>query len=136
MNYKKIIMTSIAAVAMLMIGTGNVWAVKKQVSVFLFGMSRSLNDSTVYLTEIQVMPTAFIDSKTKFLLQREKYSDQLTEYLQKQGVDYPTTITEYSTSRNKAEKKFLKHRNKYMRHGGFDVKIITTDSFLYTSPEE
>ena len=88
------------------------------------------------MTEIQLMSTATINTSNKFLLNRDKYSEQLTEYLEKQGVDYPTTITEYSTSRNKAEKKFLKMRNKFMREGSFELKIITTDTFQYTPLEK
>lgn len=136
MTLKKIILTSLAVVATLLSGSTSVSAAEKETPVFLFGLSRSLNDSTVYMTEIQLMSTATINTSNKFLLNRDKYSEQLTEYLEKQGVDYPTTITEYSTSRNKAEKKFLKMRNKFMREGSFELKIITTDTFQYTPLEK
>ncbi len=136
MTFKKIILTSLAIVAILLLGSASVSAAEKETPVFLFGLSRSLNDSTVYMTEIQLMSTATINTSNKFLLNRDKYSEQLTEYLEKQGVDYPTTITEYSTSRNKAEKKFLKMRNKFMREGSFELKIITTDTFQYTPLEK
>lgn len=136
MILKRITLTSLAIAAMLLSGTTNVFAAEKETPIFLFGLSRSLNDSTVYMTEIQLISTAEIDTKTKFLQDREKYSEQLTEYLEKIGVNYPTTVTEYSTSRNKAEKKFLKLRNKFMREGGFELKIVTTDSFQYNPLEK
>ena len=47
----------------------------------MFGVATSFNDSTLYITEIQEISGAYIDSKTKFLVERDNYSYQLRDYL-------------------------------------------------------
>lgn len=47
--------------------------------VYMFGFSASFKDSVVYVTEIQNVQEAWIDTKTKFLLGRDQYSAQAQE---------------------------------------------------------
>ena len=46
--------------------------------VYGFGYSFSITDSTVYFTEILELPEAKLQKKTKFLENRQMYSDQLS----------------------------------------------------------
>ena len=45
--------------------------------VYMFGFAASFNDSTVYFTNVQTVDSAWMDTKTKFLLGRDNYSYQL-----------------------------------------------------------
>ena len=47
------------------------FAATKQTKIYMFGVATSFNDSTLYITEIQEISGAYIDSKTKFLVERD-----------------------------------------------------------------
>ena len=81
--------------------------------VYLFGFSASFQDSIVYITDIQDLQGAWMDTKTKFLLGRDNYSYQLSNYLSAQGQPNRVCLVFFSTSKNKAEKKYLKMKKKY-----------------------
>ena len=49
--------------------------------MYIFGFSASFKDSVVYFTEINKIDSAWIDSKTGFLLGRDNYAYQLKNYL-------------------------------------------------------
>ena len=67
--------------------------------VYMFGFSASFKDSVVYITNVQDVQGAWIDSKTKFLLNRDSYSYQLKEHM--------------ATNKKKIEKQLKKLRKKY-----------------------
>ncbi len=121
--------------AMLTSGAGLCHADKKKNSVYLFGISRSFNDSIVYFTDIQRID-AYIDNKTNFLSNRNEYSNQLREYLETQGQGTPTCVTEFSKNRAKIEKKYLKLKHRFSSKPGYEIKYITTESFKYNAIEE
>ena len=56
-------------------------AINRPTSIFMFGFCTSFNDSTVYLTDIQQVDSAWIDTKTDFLYSRDNYSFQLRDYM-------------------------------------------------------
>ena len=47
--------------------------------LYVFGIAASFNDSVVYITDIQQVDSAWMATKTKFLLGRNNYSNQLKE---------------------------------------------------------
>jgi len=81
--------------------------------VYIFGFSASFQDSTIYMTEIQDLQGAWMNKKTKFLLGRDNYSYQLSNYFTENGQPNRVCMVFFSTSKSKAEKKFLKMRKKY-----------------------
>lgn len=86
---------------------------KKQ-DVFLFGVAASFNDSTVYITDIQEVKQAYIeDTRQKFLVGRNGYSDQLRNHFSQQGQPHRTCTTFWATSRKDLEKKYVKVMQKY-----------------------
>lgn len=103
----------------------------KKTKVFLYGFAASFNDSTVYFTDIQVIDTAVIESRTKFLYGRENYSYQLRDYLKEHGCKTPTCITTYSLKQKSIEKKYIKFRKKYPA-GKFTIKHVTPSEFKFT----
>ncbi len=92
-------------------------AKKEMKTTYMFGFAASFNDSTVYVTDIQKVDSAFFDSKTNFLVSRDNYSYQLRDYLAEQGYKNRTCFVTYANSKEKAEKKFNKLVNKYSRAG-------------------
>jgi len=52
--------------------------------MYMFGFAASFTDSIVHFTDIQEVDSAWIDTKSKFLLSREEYSYQLRDYLNEQ----------------------------------------------------
>ena len=50
------------------------FALQKQERLYVYGVATSFNDSTVYITEIQQLDSAWVDTKTGFLYSRNNYS--------------------------------------------------------------
>lgn len=103
--------------------------------VYVYGFAASFNDSTIYFTDIQEVDTAWVDTRTKFLLGRDGYSSQLKQYLQGLGVAQPTCITSFGFNRKKIEKKYLAFKKKYTKDTGYDVKYIAPTDFQYEGVE-
>ncbi|MBR1889369.1 MAG: hypothetical protein IJ816_01925 [Alloprevotella sp.] len=106
--------------------------------ISLFGVGISLSDSVIYITPIQTIPEATIDSKTGFLDNRAFYSMQLKNFLEGQGVTNPICTTFFSTDKQKLNKKLgnvTKHYNRkfpqkltYVHEGEFTYKVYTTSN--------
>jgi fructose-1,6-bisphosphatase len=107
----------------------------------MFGFSASFQDSTIYVTDIQDVQGAWIESKTKFLLGRDNYSYQLKEHFTN-NLQEPDRICMvfYATSKSKAEKIKKKLLKKYVRNMNkkskknwkpYDVRYITTAFFKF-----
>ena len=113
--------------------------------VYIFGFSASFQDSTVYMTEIQDLQGAWMDKKTKFLLGRDNYSYQLSNHFNEQGQPNRVCMVFFSTSKSKAEKKYLKMKKKYTavpkqtnkskKQGAetapYDLRYITLQEFRF-----
>lgn len=128
-----------AAVLLMTMGTLStaVEAKPKQVpKVYIFGFSASFKNPVVYLTDIQELDSAWIDSKTKFLLGRDTYSTQLKEYLTQSVNDaHRTCVVMFSTEKAKAEKKYMKLKRTYTvkakAKDGYDVKYLDRKDFSF-----
>lgn|SRR5574344_117071 len=130
MKFLKI--TSLAVIAIALCIGANVSAKTKIVpKVYLFGFAASFNDSVVYFTDIQDIDSAFIDSKTNFLLSRDNYSYQLRDYLETQNLRNRTCVTMFGFKKDKLEKTFLTMKHKYMGKNKFDVRFIDSSKFRY-----
>lgn len=113
---------------------------------YLFGMSASFSDSTVYITDIQKVYPAYFAPKTKFLYNRDGFSSQLKAYMKGLGVEHPTCITFYSQNKKKLEKKYAKIKRRYdstfqpkktkkkkkaKQKRYYNVKYLTSEQFSY-----
>lgn len=110
---------------------------------YIFGFAASFNDTIVHFTDIQEVDSAWIDSKTGFLLGRENYSYQLRNYLGSQlQMPKRTCIVVANPKKEKLEKIFLKMRRLYtgeskkkkkkeeaQKH--FDIRYITSSDFQF-----
>ena len=110
--------------------------VKVAPKMYIFGFSASFKNSIVYFTDIQELDSAWIDTKTKFLLGRDSYSAQLKDYLSTTINDqHRTCIVEYATTLDAAEKKFAKLKSLYTEKAktteGYDLKYISKNDFKF-----
>ena len=106
----------------------------KKDHLYIFGFSASFKDSTVYITNIQDVPGAWVDTKTKFLLGRDNYSYQLREYLSdKQQQPNRVCLVIYALTQKKAEKLYQKMKKKYVERGKgtYSVQYLTTTDFKF-----
>ena len=58
----------------------------ERTTVYMFGFSASFTDSVAYITDVQQVDSAYIDTKTDFLLDRVVYSDQLQVFMESLNV--------------------------------------------------
>ena len=103
----------------------------KCTKLYMYGFAASFNDSTVYLTDIQEVDSAWTDSKTGFLYSRDNYSYQLRDHLKNLGVAHPTCVTVYAKTRKEIEKKYVALKRRYTTKGNYDVKYIASNEFGY-----
>lgn len=124
--------TLLAAMAL---AAANVSARGKVVpSIYVFGFAASFTDSVVYFTDVQKVDSAWIDTKTKFLLGRDNYSYQLENFLAaKRQEQNRTCLVMYGRTQKEAEKKYLKMKKLYTEksRGMFDVRYINEADFKF-----
>ncbi|MCD8288782.1 MAG: hypothetical protein LUC26_02565 [Prevotella sp.] len=107
-------------------------AVPSPATLFVYGFSFCFNDSTVYLTDIMQLDSAWIDKKTKFLYSRSTYSYQLRNYLLEQGVENPTCVIMFYEKRKQAEKNIVKLKNRYTKRGvTYIIKYVPASDFQF-----
>ena len=107
-------------------------------SMYMFGFSASFKDSVIYMTDVQQVEGAWIDTKTKFLLGRENYSHQLKEYLaDKLQQPERVCMVFFAKKKKKAEKLYLKMKRKYVEKskGNYDVRYLNERAFKFEAVE-
>ncbi len=111
----KISRLTFAAIAALCCFALSVSAKSEMQKVYIFGFAASFNDSTVYFTNVQQLDSAWIDTKSKFLLSRENYSSQLGNYLAGKGLQNKVCVVSFDTKEKNAEKKLNKMVARYSK---------------------
>lgn len=109
----KIRKIALAAMALIGFSTLATYAKNEPKTAYIFGFASSFNDSTVYITSVQQLDSAYIQGKGKFLVSRENYSYQFRDYLEQLGAGYRTCSVFFDTDQKKAEKKWNKLYNRY-----------------------
>lgn len=130
---KKTIMIALAALVLCSGLAIQVSAKNKVEPRYLFGFSASFADSTVYFTDIQKIDSAWIDTKTKFLLGRDEYSGQLKRHFASMDMPNRTCVVVFDKDIKKAEKKLRKLKETYTvkAKGGYDVRYMTKADFEF-----
>lgn len=138
MDIRKIIM----ALLLVVLGAGS--AAAHPVSVprlYVFGFAASFNDSTVYITEVQTVDSAWIESNGGFLYNRGEYANQLRTYLKSIGKADETCVVFFATKESDILKQYVKLRKTYEQpkkkeremRGRFLVTNVRTESFRFRS---
>lgn len=100
--------------------------------VYIFGFAASFNDSTVYLTEIQPLDSAFINPNNSFLMGRDNYGYQLRDFLaQKFGKNDETCVVMFDEKRKNVEKKYASVMEKYKKEGAYRLQHVTPTDFAF-----
>ena len=103
--------------------------------VYMFGFAASFNDTIVHFTEIQPLDSAWIDSKTNFLLGRNQYSNALRSYLTEQGLPHRTCIIISDEKLNKLQKRYVKMKKLYegnkKQKNHNDIRTIAAADFQF-----
>ena len=143
MKLSKIGLTAIAATLLISLAAQAKNEVRK---AYVFGFASSFNDSTVYITDIQEVDSAWFTSKHHFLVSRENYSYQLRDYLGGIGEQHRTCMVGYNTDPKKLEKEWNKLYNRYAHNQKkknnqkqkselppFQIKKLTKEQFQFQS---
>lgn len=101
--------------------------------IYAFGIAASFNDSVVYFTDVQQVDSVWLENKTNFLVDRSSYSYQLRDYLARKGEQHRTCIFVYALNVKDITKKYLSMKNKYVKNGNFDIKMLDAIDFSFTS---
>lgn len=80
---------------------------------YIYGVGTSLNDSVIYITEIQEVDSAWFSGKNNMLVSRENYSYQLRDHLGDKGEQHATCTVSFALNKKKATKKWTALYNKY-----------------------
>ena len=92
--------------------------------MYIFGFSASFTDSVVYITDIQQLDSAYIETKYDFLMDRAVYSDQLQTYLEAvKQMPNSTCAVFFHTKKSKLIEEYDKM-----------LKELTDGSFKFQSP--
>lgn len=106
--------------------------------MYMFGVSYSVEDSAVYLTDIKPVANTWVDSSNGFLYARNEYSGQLADFIKLMEPKNYVSVVSYATNRKKLEKKYAKMRQKFQKDN-FMVKYIAGnfnfDAIEYSAPE-
>ena len=122
--------------ALLTVCVTGITAKPKQTKVYIFGVSINLTDSVTYLTDVQVLEPAYIETKTGFLYDRSIYTQQLQIWVEHAKGQPNTTCTIFfSTNRSKLEEKFIKVRNKYNKDQSTILKSLDAGEFKFIPQE-
>lgn len=105
--------------------------------VYVFGVSASFTDSLVYITDIQLVDSAWLDEKTNFLLCRNDYSNQLRNHFNNIGLPKRTCYVSFALK----EKDILKKYEKTLKHykgtakkpKKYDIRELDNDEFKFES---
>ena len=107
--------------------------IKTDISIFCVAIS--ISDSVVYMTDMQEIGKVTVEKNTKFLVDRREYSNQLSEYISRTGDGRMTTLVSYNLKKKKAEKRYLKIKERFIKDG-YVVKYITKEEFAFTPVRE
>ena len=104
----------------------------EQKPVYICGYAVNFVDSTAYLTEIQCIDTAYVESKNGFLMDRNLYSDQLNHYLKKQqGGKHYTCMVLFDKKLSRLQKRVEKMRRRDAKDTGTRLKSLSATEFQF-----
>lgn len=123
-------------IALLALCTTDAVAKPKQAKVYVFGVSINFTDSVTYITDVQTIDPAYIDTKTGFLYDRSIYSQQLQIWIE-YNMKQPNTTCSifFSKNKSKLESKYVKVRDKIRKDDSTVLKTIDTGKFKFIPQE-
>jgi len=102
---------------------------------YMFGFIANFSDSVVYFTDIQTVDSVWYDTKSKFLLGRSSYANQLREYFANTlNQPHRTCIVIFALTRKEIEKKYLKLKKQYTGKyaSRYDLRTLNENEFHFS----
>ncbi|MCM1079502.1 MAG: hypothetical protein NC344_07815 [Bacteroidales bacterium] len=102
---------------------------KYSTTIYMFGVSASFNDSTVYFTDVQEVDSAYLVRKV-YLGGFRSYSDQMNSYFQSKTGERRTNTVYFKKQRARAEKTLAKLRKRYA-NSGVVMQTVPASEFTF-----
>ncbi len=107
----------------------------ERTTVYIFGFSASFTDSVAYITDVQRLDSAYVETKGDFLVDRVVYSDQLQTYLEVvKGMQNSTCAVFFAMKKNKLQGEYDKIMKQYAADGNVVLKTLEPGAFNFQSP--
>ena len=133
-NWNKLLFLAITA--LMLICATDIYSKPKQTKVYIFGVSINFTDSTTYITDVQALEPAYIETRTGFLYDRSIYSQQLQIWVEYAKNQPNTTCTVFfSENKSQLEKKYIKVRNNYNKDQSTKLKTLNAGEFKFIPQE-
>lgn len=115
-------------------GSMNAKVKVRQTPAYLFGYALSPVDSVVYLTSIQRVDTVYMEKKTKMLMGRSLYSDQLQQYLENSmGVRGAICAVFFNSKQEQLEKKLQRVVKRAKKNPDYRITYLGTEALAFKS---
>lgn len=103
----------------------------RQQSIYMFAYGTSFNDSTIYLSTVEVVKNATLEQKTNFLNNRLSYSNAFKQFLDVKYNGIHTTAVFFDVKREKLEKMYLKIRRNAQKSRTMRLVEVPASDFRF-----
>lgn len=103
----------------------------RQQSIYMFAYGTSFNDSTIYLSTVEVVKNATLEQKTNFLNNRLSYSNAFKQFLDVKYSGIHTTAVFFDVKREKLEKMYLKIRRNTQKSKAMRLVEVPVSDFRF-----
>ncbi len=103
----------------------------RQQSIYMFAYGTSFNDSTIYLSTVEVVKNATLEQKTNFLINRLSYSNAFKQFLDVKYSGIHTTAVFFNVKREKLEKMYLKIRRNTQKSRTMRLVEVPASDFRF-----
>lgn len=103
----------------------------RQQSIYMFAYGTSFNDSTIYLSTVEVVKNAALEQKTNFLNNRLSYSNAFKQFLDVKYSGIHTTAVFFNVKREKLEKMYLKIRRNTQKSKAMRLVEVPVSDFRF-----
>ena len=100
-------------------------------SIYMFAYGTSFNDSTTYLSTVEVVKDATLEQKTNFLNNRLSYSNAFKQFLDVKYRGIHTTAVFFNVKREKLEKMYLKIRRNTQKSRTMRLVEVPASDFRF-----
>ena len=103
----------------------------RQQSISMGAYGTSFNDSTIYLSTVEVVKNATLEQKTNFLNNRLSYSNVFKQFLDVKYSGIHTTAVFFNVKREKLEKMYLKIRRNAQKSRTMRLVEVPASDFRF-----
>ena len=104
--------------------------------VYIFGFAASFTDSIAYQTDVQMLDSAWIESKHGFLVDRALYGLQMQYYVEGQLKNSNSICTVfYHKNPRKLQKLWNKVQKRYAKAEGLKLQPLSKEQFAFSCEE-